>query len=131
MVCPENRGHSRGLWGKSKGLVSDSGLQAPGCAGLRESGCRERRYEQMSPQAQSSKEAERTAGIGMGPGEGSPRGWQEDQGVRKPKLLSERAAAIYQQLLGTHRNWSLGLPSLLIYLEMQGVYPCMSVCVHM
>ena len=85
-------------------LTLGSRLQAPGWAGLRESGCRERRYEQKSPQAQSSEEAERTAGIGVGPGEGSPRGWQEDQGVRKPKLLPERAAAIHQQLLGTQQE---------------------------
>ena len=70
------------LWEKSKGLASDSGPQALGWAGLRESGCRERRCQQMSPQAQSSKEPERTAGIGMAPGECHLEGGRRTRGQK-------------------------------------------------
>lgn len=84
----------------------------------------------MSPQAQSSKEAERTAGIGMAPGEWSPRGWQEDRGAESPSSCLKGQLLFVNSCLVPSRNWSLGWPSPLIYLEMQDVYLCVCICAH-
>ena len=98
MVCPEKRGHSGAVWGKSRGLASASGLQAPGGRAPCEKMPAD---EPTDTEQQGGSEDCRDRD---GPAEGPPRGWQEGLGGRTPKLLSEGAAAIHQRLLGSQQE---------------------------